>query len=72
MLRVRANVNGQVNGHDKVVHEPEPVDGDVKESRRKGEPAYVDGRKRRVSMATMRARRRLASWASRSRTAPVS
>ena len=45
MLRVTANVNGQVNGHDEVVHEPEPVDGDVKESRRKGEPATWTGGK---------------------------
>ncbi len=33
IVRVTANVNGQVNVHDEVVHEPEPVDGDVKVSR---------------------------------------
>ena len=68
----RRNVNGQVNEHDEVVHEPEPVEGDEQESRRTAEASYVDGRQSRVSMATMRARRRLASWASRSTTAPVS
>jgi hypothetical protein len=44
-------------GDDGVVHEPEPVDVDGKESRLRG---YVDGRQSRVSMATMRARRRFA------------
>lgn len=33
VFRATAKVNGQVNEHDGVVHEPEPVNGDVKESR---------------------------------------
>jgi hypothetical protein len=34
MLRATANVNGQVNEHDEVVHEPERVDVQGKESRK--------------------------------------
>ena len=33
MLAVTENVNGEVNEHDLVVNEPEPVKGDVQESR---------------------------------------
>ncbi len=39
--RSRRNVNGQVNEHDEVVHEPEPVKGDEQESRRTVESCYV-------------------------------